>query len=362
MENIAIFYGGKSVEHEVSVITGLQVIENIDREKYNPIPIFIDKNGFWWKIKNFKDKKQYTNIKKAKKNRVFVQMGKRALFFGGIFLKKISIDACINCCHGTNCEDGVLEGVFESMNVPSSAPSVLPSAICMNKIVTKQLFDYYGYSQTKYLFFKREDNIDINVITKKLRFPIFIKPANLGSSVGISKCESVSEIQNALEIAFSFDEYVIFEEGVENLKEINCSVQKIEGNIVASELEMPISWEKFLTYEEKYISKNKNEKKRVIGVKIGKKIKNQIEQLSCDVYKKLNLDGVVRIDYLLDNKTKKVYINEINTIPGSLAFYLWKPKGISLKQHITLQIVQANEKQQNKDKNKTNFNSNILLK
>ena len=361
MENIAIFYGGKSVEHEVSVITGLQVIENIDKEKYRPIPIYIDKQGLWWIVKNFKEKKQYINIKTAKKKKIFVLVGKSVLITKNIFTKKIPIQACINCCHGTNCEDGVLEGVFESMCMPSSAPSVLPSAICMNKIVTKQLFDYYSFSQTKYMFFKREDKIDMSNVIKELNFPIFVKPANLGSSVGISKCEKIGEIQNALEIAFSFDEYVILEEGVKNLKEINCSVQKINGKIVASELEMPISWEKFLTYEQKYVQKNKNEKKRVVGVKIDKKIAKQIVDLSCEVYDKFNLDGVIRIDYLLDSKTKQLYINEINTIPGSLAFYLWKPKGISLKEHITLQIIQAKEKQKNKEKNKTNFNSNILL-
>lgn len=361
MENIAIFYGGKSVEHEVSVITGLQVIENIDLKKFKPIPIYIDKNGIWWNVKNYKDKKQYVNIKKAKKKKVFVVMGKSILFLKNIFLKKIPIHACINCCHGTNCEDGVLEGVFESMHMPSSAPSVLPSAICMNKIITKQLFDYYGFSQTKYMYFKREDKINLLMITQNLRFPIFVKPANLGSSVGISKCEKIDEIQNALEIAFSFDEYVILEEGVNNLKEINCSVQKINGKIVASELEMPISWEKFLTYDQKYVVKNKNEKNRVVGVKLDKKIAKQITDISCDVYNKFNLEGVIRIDYLFDSKIKQLYVNEVNTIPGSLAFYLWKPKGISLKEHITLQIIQAKEKQKNKERNKTNFNSNILL-
>lgn len=361
MENIAIFYGGKSVEHEVSVITGLQVIENIDKEKFNIFPVFIDKDGLWWSVRDFKNKKTYANIKQEKKKQVFVAMGFACLFLKGFLTKKVKIDAVINCCHGTNGEDGVLEGVFQSMGVPSSGPDVLSSAICMNKIITKQLFDFYALPKTDYFSFKRDEKIDIDKVIEKLGFPVFVKPANLGSSVGISKCESANEIKNALEIAFSFDEYVILEKAVQNLKEINCSVQKIDGKIVASELEMPISWEKFLTYEEKYVQKNKNEKKRVVGVKIDKKIEKQIIDMSCFVYEKFDLDGCIRIDYLFDTKEKKVYINEINTIPGSLAFYLWKPKGISLKQHITLQIEQAKQKQKLKDKNKTNFNSNILL-
>lgn len=360
MENIAIIFGGKSVEHEVSVITALQVIKNIDRQKYNVLPIYIDKKGVWWTAKNADQKQTYAMISKAKKWQVQPLLGQAKIKIKKLFSKPTKIDAVINCCHGTGGEDGCLQGVLESLNVPYSGPDVLASAICMNKILCKQLFEYHNLPIVQHKIVCRGENVDLNTICSQLGFPIIVKPCSLGSSVGISCCEDVEQIQKALEIAFEFDSQAILEQAVQNLKEINCSVQKINGIVECGQLEMPISWEKFLTYEQKYVQKNKNAKKRIVNVKLPKKIQRQIENYSKLVYEKFCLDGVIRIDYLMDDSTKQIYINEINTIPGSLAFYLWKGKGISLRQHIDLQIEQAKQKWANKQKNKTNFSSNIL--
>lgn len=361
MENIAVFYGGKSVEHEVSIITAIQIMQNIDENKFKIHPVYIDKSGKWWTLKEFLDKTKYINIQKAKKNRVKANFGEPYIIIDGIINKKIKIDVALICCHGTNGEDGVLQGVFESLNIPYSGCAVLSSSVCMNKIYMKELFEHYKMPIVEYLTFKRDDNIDFEKIEKEIKYPMFVKPANLGSSVGINKCEDLQELKTALEVAFSFDEFVIIERGVENLKEINVSVQRINNKIETSELEHPISWTKFLSFEEKYVSKHKSDKKREIGIRLPQKLEEQIDTLAKQAYIKFNLSGVIRIDFLYDLKAKNLYINEINTIPGSLAFYLWKGKGISLREHITLQIVQAKNKWQIKDKNITDY-TNTLLK
>ena len=359
MENIAVFYGGKSVEHEVSILTALQTMKNIDEKKYIIYPVYIDKNGKWWTVKDFLNKENYIHFSKTKKQEVTVKFGEPYLYVG-FFKKKIKIDVCLNCCHGTNGEDGVLQGVFESLNLPYTGADVLSSSVCMNKIYMKQLFAFYEMPIVDYLFFSREEKIDIEDIRNKITFPLFVKPANLGSSVGINRCENLDQLKTAIEVAFHFDEFVIIEKGVENLKEINVSVQKIDGEIKTSELEHPIAWQKFLTFEEKYISKHKSDKKREIGIRLPEKLEKEIDELALKAYKNFNLSGVIRIDFLFDTQDKKLYINEINTIPGSLAFYLWKGRGISLKAHISLQIIQAKQKWMSKQKNNTEYVSNIL--
>lgn len=360
MENIAIFYGGKSVEHEVSIITALQVMDNINKEKYKIFPVYIDHNGAWWKMINYMNKGEYKNLKKAKKHKVFVEFGSQCLFIKEIKKHKTKIDVAINVCHGTQGEDGCLQGVFELLGIPYSSAGVMASAVCMNKIVMKQLFEKHGLNITKWQYFKRDEKIDFAKTLENLKFPLFVKPANLGSSVGISKCENLQELEVATSIAFGFDEYIIVEEGVENLMEINCSVQKKDGKVQTSELEVPVNWEKFLTYENKYVSKTKGQTKTVVGADVKQDIRQKIEESATLAYEKFFLDGVIRIDYLFNKKTNELFINEINTIPGSLSFYLWKPKAISFSAHISNQIEQAKQKAKIKDMNITKIQSPLL--
>ncbi len=360
MENIAVFYGGKSVEHEVSIITALQVLDNIDKEKFKVFPVYIDHKGAWWRVKNFLKKSSYKNFEKTKKQKIFIEFGKNSLFYGNFIKKEAKIDAIINCCHGTEGENGSLQGVFEFLNIPYSSAGVMASAVCMNKVVMKQLFEKHKFDITKWKYFKRGENINFEKLLNELKFPLFVKPANLGSSVGISKCENLEDLKLATEIAFGFDEFIIVEEGVQNLMEINCSVQVINGKVETSELEVPINWEKFLTYEDKYVSKTKGESKTKLGTKLNKKLKNDIEILSIKAYEKFFLSGVIRIDYLYNKQTKELFINEINTIPGSLSFYLWKPKGLTFSSHITNLIVQAQEKAKHKKENITQIDSPLL--
>lgn len=362
MKNIAIIYGGKSVEHDVSIITAKQVYENIDKQEFNPILVYIDKCGKWWVGKGLENKQTYVNFNPKKFKRVFLKTGENCFFVENFWgLKKIDIYAVINCCHGTMGEDGCLQGLLESFDFAYSGSDVLGSSLCMNKIFMKKIFEFHGLPIVKYFYLQRGKEIDLTEKMKDFGYPVFVKPANLGSSIGIDKCENEQELMQAIKVAFIFDEYVIIEKAVENLQEINCSVQKINGEVVTGELEEPISWKKFLTFEDKYISGGKKgPNKRKIRVELKEELERKIVDMSISAYKHFNLDSVVRIDYLYDKKQDQLYINEINTIPGSLAFYLWKGKGISFKKHISLQIEQAINKLQVKKQNKTNFNSEIL--
>lgn len=359
MLNVAVIFGGKSVEHDVSIITGRQVLNNIDKKKYKVIPVYIDKFGVWWTGKDLVESKTFLPFDGNKHKKISVIPGENFFLINGLFKKKVRIDCAINCSHGTNGEDGNLQGLLNLINVASTGSDTLSSSICMNKIVMKNLFEKLNLPVVKFVTLKRMDLMNYDKI--KLRYPLIVKPSSLGSSIGISKVYNSNDLFNALETAFNFDGEVIIEEAVDNLREINCSVQVINDEITTSDLEEPISWENFLSFNDKYIlGGKKSRQKRKTKVKIGKKLENKIRDISKFCYESFNLSGVIRIDFLLNNETKELYINEINTIPGSLAFYLWKGQGISFRKHIDLQIEQAVEKQAQKLLNKTEFESNLL--
>ncbi len=360
MLNIAVFFGGKSVEHDVSIITGRQVLNNIDSTKYNVFPIYIDKTNKWWTGNDLDLQQTYLPFVEKKHKRISIISGENVLIVkSGLKQKKIKIDCAFNCCHGTYGEDGNLQGLLNCLSIPFTGSDTLASSICMNKIIMKRLFERYNFPIPKYICLNREHIMNYENI--KLKFPLIVKPANLGSSIGISRVDNKEELFKALETAFHFDGEVIIEEAVQNLREINCSVQKIKDEIVTSDLEEPVSWEKFLSFDDKYVQKGKKSgQKRKINVKIGKRLENKIRNISKMCYEHFNLSGAIRIDFLLDDLKKELFINEINTIPGSMAFYLWKGKEISFRKLIDLQIEQALLKEKQKSLNQTEFKSNIL--
>lgn len=322
-KNILVLYGGKSVEHEISIITGLQLLENIDKNKYKIIPVYISRDGQWFKLKNYSQINTYKNIEKENKKLVSLITNSMHLYEKTIFgyRKREKIDCVYLCTHGTNCEDGSLQGLIKSTGIAFTGSSVLSSAIGMDKIIMKDIFRANNIPCVKYKYFSKNEAIDYEKIN--LVYPLIVKPANLGSSIGINKCKNISELKSAIEIAFQYDDRVIVEEAVVNIREINCSVignEKIE----LSKLEEPLNWSEFLTFEEKYI--NNRKKSRNFKVKIKKSLKREIYSLAEKVYKVFCCSGVVRIDFILDELSSKVYVNEINTIPGSLAFYLWEDK------------------------------------
>lgn len=380
-KNIGIIFGGKSVEHEVSVITALQVFENIDKSKYNPIPIYIDKKGQWFthpklfKYETFKNE-DFNGIKPA-----FIKpiSNDHNLYYYDKGLvskrKKIKIDFYFILVHGTNGEDGTLQGLLELNNVPYSSSGVIGSATGMDKVIMKQIFKSENLPIVDFLWFYRKDweqNKDsiIENIINKLNFPVIVKPSNLGSSIGISKAEDIDSLINAIDIAVQYDLKFIVEKMINEVREINCSAIGYQDEVLTSLLEEPINWEEFLTFEDKYIRGNsKNIKiqgkdstnKRIIPADVNKDVEKQIKELTIKSFKLLNCNGVVRVDFLLDKKNN-VYINEINTIPGSLAYYLWEKKGLDFPMLID-KIIEIGFKYY-KDKNSRffDFSANLFKK
>lgn len=358
MKNICVIFGGKSVESEVSIITAKFAMQNFDFTKYKMFPVFIDKSGKWWTGKNFDKVETFKPFIPQKHKKVVLQAGS-----GGLYLKNkfVKIDCALVCCHGGFGEDGSLSGLLNMLEIPYTCCNVEASSICMNKITMKKMFEHLNLPVTNYICLDKE-NADWEQLISKLKYPLFVKPANLGSSVGINKCTNLDELKVATEIAFNFDNLLIVEEAVENLIEYNCSSMRYNGEIVASQIEQPQSWSDFLNFEDKYIKKGKKLHKKMKHTKIGQRLEQKIKTMTKLVHSEFGLKGVVRIDYLFDKQSKKLYINEINTIPGSLAFYLWKSEKLSFKDIMDIIISQGIEEYQKRQNLITYYDSSILDK
>lgn len=329
MKNLAIFYGGKSVEHDISIITAVQVMKNVDLKKYKLYPIYITNDGDWIMPDKFLDVNIYTPIPKGK---ILVKG-----FYNGSILYKCKfgfkahkkIDIAINCMHGLNGEDGTISGLLELNDIPCVGSGVLASAVGMDKVVQKDVLMNNNIPVAKYMFITEIDyaineEIFINKIEEKIGYPVVVKPANLGSSIGINISKNREELQKNIKIALNFDKKVIIEEQILNLREINCSVIGNYKQQEVSILEEPKNWQTFLDFDEKYLKAGTNKKQ--IDVSLGADLDDKIKSLSKEVFNILGCCGIARIDFLLNDETKQIYVNEINTIPGSFANYLWKHK------------------------------------
>lgn len=312
MKNLIVVYGGKSVEHDISIITALQAMENVG-DCYNIVPVYITKNGEFISPKDYKNIQIYSadDIKAKKVEFFFAQKMIKAG-------KKYSIDCILCCCHGINGEDGTISALANLLDVPYVGSDILSSAICMDKVIMKDVFVANDIPCVKY---KLITNLDDYV---PQNYPVIIKPANLGSSIGISIAKNIDEYKKAVKLAFLFDNRVIVENCLVDFIEINCSALKDENEVICSELEQPSGWKEFLKFDDKYLSgqiKNSNIKK--VTPNVDKQTKNKIQELTKKIYRTFNCSGVIRVDFMVDGD-KNVYANEINSIPGSLAFYLWK--------------------------------------
>lgn len=380
--NVGVMFGGRSVEHEVSVVTGLQVIENIDRSKYDVTPIYISRDGDWYTgeelldIKNYKDTEGL--LRKARKVFLPPCPSINGLYFypfkTGLFKKEaetIRIDVVFPALHGMHGEDGTIQGLFELAGIPYAGSSVTGSAVGMDKIIMKDIFKANGIPIVNYTWFFRKDyqkNSDacIKRIEKDIRYPMFVKPANLGSSIGISKAVDRNSLIFAIEVAIRYDRKVIVEEGVENPIEINCSCLGLDDEVSSSVCEQPVSWKEFLSYDDKYMggsaSKGMRDSVRKIPAPIPDEKSEEIKSLAVKAFKVLDCSGVSRVDFLMEKESMKVYVNEINTIPGSIAFYLWEPCGISFKDLISRLIDLAVKKHNEAEENMYTYDNKLLVK
>lgn len=372
---VGFIYGGNSVEHEVSVISAVQAMEYLSDDKYEVVPIYITHDrkmytgGMLTDIESYKD---FSLIKKYGKRINLINKDGRIILQGGrIFKREIDyIDIAFPIVHGSGCEDGSIAGYLETLGVPYVGSKVCSSAVGQDKVFQKQIFSCNDIPVVNYVwFFDNEYDSDREGVINKinnLSYPVIVKPANLGSSIGISYVENKDMLSKAIEEAISYDSKILVEEVVGNLCEVNQSVLGTTSKCMTSLIEEVIKEDDILSYKDKYLSNGKLGSKgmastrRIMPARISDKLSSEIDDISKKVFRCLNNSGVVRIDYLIDNKSKKVYVNEINTIPGSLSYYLWEGKNISYYELLDMLITNEIKEYKKKMKKMSSFKTNIL--
>lgn len=382
---VGVFFGGESVEHEVSIISAIQAIHSFDLEKYDIIPIYIAKTGIMYIGENIANIERYIDIPKLleESQRItLIDIDGRISIIKFPF-KKIGssvydyIDIAFPIIHGTNVEDGTLQGYFKTIGIPYVGCDVVSSAVGMDKYISKAILKDNGLPVLDcYCANVKEYNVNstkvFDEIAEKIGFPVIVKPINLGSSVGIKKAANPDILYDAVEYAFEFSSKILVERAVEDLKEINCSVLGDYENAIASECEEPINSDEILSYQDKYLGGSKSSEepsggtkgisstKRKLPADITDDVRTRIRDLAVKTFQALGCNGVARIDFLLDFKTGEIWVNEINTIPGSLSFYLWEPVGIKYSELLD-RLVQLGLKRQREHSNIIySFESNIL--
>ena len=345
---VGLFFGGESVEHEVSVISALQALRQFDREKYTVLPIYITRDGSFYTGENVGKIEEYRDIPALLKKSIRVlpvREGERVelLPYGRFGLKKKSLgtlDLAFPVVHGTNVEDGALQGYFRTLGLPFAGSDVGPSALGMDKYAQKLLYAAAGLPVLPALRFRAEDERAAVTarIVEKLPFPLIVKPLDLGSSVGIRLVKGPEELEDALDYAFSFTPRVLAERAVQPLRELNCAVLGDAGEAEASEVEEPVMGDEILSYRDKYEGggktgdgggKGMSGLSRLLPAPISPELREKVRSLALRAFRALGLSGVARIDFLLNAETEELWINEVNTCPGSLSFYLWESAGLS---------------------------------
>ena len=383
---VGVIFGGESVEHEVSIISAIQAMNKLDQEKYEIIPIYITKDREWYTGEMLRDIEIYQDLSLVKK------YGKNVVLYykkGSYVLQKKSfpkrvvkeVDIIFPIVHGTNVEDGVLQGYLQTIGIPFVGSNVYGSVVGQDKTYMKDIWAEADLPMTKYVWFYdvdyKKDSEEVLKKISKLKFPVIVKPATTGSSVGIMVCDDQESLIEGIDDAIQYDNKVIVEEVVENLKEVNIAVMGNYEHQRVSEIEEVLSSNKFLTYADKYIGNGKGKIKgskapvkssskgmasanRKLPADLSDKMRKEVEEIAIKAFKVLGSSGNSRIDFLIDDAKKKVYINEINSIPGSLAFYLWEAKGIDFSSMLD-DMIQIGIKDYKKRVSKTHsFETNIL--
>lgn len=365
-EKILVVFGGKSAEHDISIITGLQVLKNVNRNKFDVFPLYISKKGeflFGKKLENFET---YANFNENKFKKVAFIPGTKNIYFkqAGLLKKGFEVDCMVMCLHGLNGEDGTVQGLFELCEIAYTSCNVVSSAICMDKAIMKDVLRANNILTPNNISFHKtefylEEEKFLKIVEKQFNFCCFVKPANLGSSIGISKSTTKEQFQEAVEIAFSYDDKVVVEKAIENAVEVNCAVVGNDDTQIASSLEYPKTWGSFLSFEEKYLARE-NKVLEASTVKLSNETQKQIQEIAKKAFKIFECSGVVRIDFLVEKQSETIYLNELNSIPGSLAFYLFKDQNISFETLINKLINLAKQKHASKISNKYSYSSGAL--
>lgn len=376
-KNVALIFGGRSPEHEVSIITAHQVLAALNG-RYRLTPIYITKTGEWLTSDNFLELDTFTsgNLPNgSNSDKVFIELGPRPQFLVrkqglGRFrrAKHIPIDIVFPVIHGAHGEDGTLQGLLDLMNIPYVGAGVLGSATGMDKIIMKAVLREENLPIVSYLWFTRKEwevNPEevVEKVEQNLNYPVFVKPANSGSSIGVSQAQNQGDLKSALSLACQYDLRVIVEEGLEDAIEINCSVMG-NYNLTASVCEQPMSAGEFLSFDDKYVHEESKVSgmagaDRTIPAPISSELTSKIQDLAKRAFRVLNCRGIARVDFLV-GKSEKPFVNEINTIPGSFSFYLWERDNIDFPLLVDRLIELAFEVYKEKNNVTYSYTANLL--
>lgn len=376
---IGVIYGGETVEHEVSVISALQAMNNLNEDKYDIVPIYISKDRIWYTghmlrdiefYKEFEDEKKYaTKVMLYKKGKTFLLQRTT-----GIFRKDITdLDVILPVVHGNNIEDGSLAGLLDSIGIPYVGSHVLGGALGQDKVVMKQVMESVNLPIVPYTWFYDSEYLDNkeNILKeiKKIGYPVIVKPATLGSSIGIEVAKNEKDIESKIEDAMEYDTKIVVEKVIENLTEVNASVLGNYEYQKVSPLEEVMGEDEILSFADKYLgnakskgtaSKGMASTSRIVPARISEKLTKEIQDTAKQVFKALNLSGVCRVDFLIDNKENKFYVNEPNTCPGSLSFYLWKEAGMKYSELLDEMVSIAIKEYKHKNQKTMSFKSSIF--
>lgn len=378
MKKIAVIFGGRSAEHDVSIITAhTPIIESLQANgKYDIWPVYITKEGKWYADKAMMDmaffKKAGYEAELKKKKQVEISFEKDfEIVWPGFLPKRVGIDLVFPAMHGTYGEDGSLQGLLRMAGVPFVGCDIFASAVAMDKVLTKQVLAAEKIPVVPYVWFTRFEWAQFAVGLKeqitKMTYPLFVKPVHLGSSIGITKVKDEAELVRAIEVALHYDEKVLVEEAVPNLIEITLPIM---GNdeIRVAECERPLNKTEFFDFTDKYLSGGKkggsgvNSEYSEVPAQIGDKLTKKIKDMGAHVYRTLNCEGTARVDFLVDSVKNKVYVNEVNTLPGSLYHHNWKKAGVSNMELVMNLIKLAEERAQRQKRTTYSFSSDILQK
>lgn len=376
---IGVIYGGETVEHEVSVISALQAMNNLNEDKYDIVPIYISKDRIWYTghmlrdiefYKEFEDEKKYaTKVMLYKKGKTFLLQRTT-----GLFRKDITdLDVILPVVHGNNVEDGSLAGLLDSIGIPYVGSHVLGGALGQDKVVMKQVMESVNLLIVPYTWFYDSEYLDNkeNILKeiKKIGYPVIVKPATLGSSIGIEVAKNEKDIESKIEDAMEYDTKIVVEKVIENLTEVNASVLGNYEYQKVSPLEEVMGEDEILSFADKYLgnakskgtaSKGMASTSRIVPARISEKLTKEIQDTAKQVFKVLNLSGVCRVDFLIDNKENKFYVNEPNTCPGSLSFYLWKEAGMKYSELLDEMVSIAIKEYKHKNQKTMSFKSSIF--
>ena len=369
---VGVFFGGQSVEHEISILTAVQVMHAFDTEKYDVVPVYVSKSGLFYSDSRFTNVEVFKDLNKAIEKLSPVQLIKKDQRFALVcttfkVVQKVVdvIDVAFNCFHGTNGEDGSFAGYCQMLGLPYTGSALDGAVIGQDKVLMRNVLSANKIPICpwlwRYHYEYENDKKDILSKVNKLGYPVIVKPATLGSSIGISVVEDVSQMDEAIALAGQYSDKIVVEKKIVNMREFNCAYLGNVETVTISGIEEVVVDHAMLTYEDKYEEGMKqNNKQRILPAQLDSELVDQIKYLTVKTCRRLHLSGVIRVDFLLDVDKNQLYVNEVNTIPGSMAYYLFESEGVSFTQLLNMMMDDILYKERVKKQRVLSYPTNLL--